>query len=216
MPPKVGLVSEPPNFSSRLRSTQNDIAHVLTLYPLSTVALSFNGGKDCLVLFHLLRELLGENFRSIHCFYFENEGTLPETTHFVQECADKYGVKVDFLAEDFRTGLSRVKNQFNLRAVFLGTRRTDPHGDSLSLISPTTAGWPQLDRICPLLDWEYEDVWYYLLSRNFAYCSLYDNGYTSLGSADNTRPNPALLQPDGSYAPAHQLKNSLDERLGRT
>lgn len=216
MPPKVGSLSEPPNFGRHLSSTLQDISHVLTLYPLSTIALSFNGGKDCLVLFHLLRELLSEKFREIHCFYFENEGTLPETTRFVQDCANTYDIKVEFLSEDFRTGLAKVKLQFDLQAVLLGTRRTDPHGESLSLISPTTPGWPQLDRLCPLLDWEYEDVWYYLRSRNFAYCSLYDNGYTSLGSADNTRPNPALLQPDGSYAPAHTLKNSSDERLGRT
>lgn len=39
------------------------------------------------------------------------------------------------------------------------------------------------------------------------YCSLYDQGYTSLGKIDDTLPNPALAKPDrpGEYYPAYML-----------
>ena len=37
------------------------------------------------------------------------------------------------------------------------------------------------------------------------YCSLYDEGYTSLGGVHNTTKNASLRRADGSYAPAHTL-----------
>jgi Phosphoadenosine phosphosulfate reductase family len=60
-------------------------------------------------------------------------------------------------------------------------------------------------RINPILNWMYSDVWAYLLHIKAPYCSLYDQGYTSLGSIKDTVRNNALLLPDGTYTPAHQL-----------
>lgn len=56
------------------------------------------------------------------------------------------------------------------------------------------------------------------------YCSLYDNGYTSIGSVENTAPNPYLLTHDcdhqqtdtiSQYLPARMLSDPLTERAGR-
>ena len=33
----------------------------------------------------------------------------------------------------------------------------------------------------PIIDWEDEDVWEYIKSRNIEYCKLYNEGYTRLG-----------------------------------
>jgi FAD synthetase len=48
------------------------------------------------------------------------------------------------------------------------------------------------------------------------YCSLYDQGYTSLGDMATTQKNPALEREDGSFAPAYELKQTSEERLGRS
>ncbi len=47
------------------------------------------------------------------------------------------------------------------------------------------------------------------------YCELYDMGYTSLGSQEDTIPNPELITEDGGYLPAYHLEKDSLERAGR-
>ena len=70
-------------------------------------------------------------------------------------------------------------------------------------------------RVNPILDWNYEDVWAFLLHFKTPYCALYDAGYTSVGHRDNTLPNSALRKEDGCYSPAYMLKDGTLERHGR-
>ena len=79
----------------------------------------------------------------------------------------------------------------------------------------TDEDWPRLFRVCPLLDWRYSDIWRLIRSLSIPYCVLYDRGYTSLGDASKTRPNPALLVGEGRYRPAYELKDEHLERSSR-
>lgn len=68
----------------------------------------------------------------------------------------------------------------------------------------------------PIIDWTYGQVWLFLRTLGLPYCSLYDQGYTSLGKVNNTRRNPSLASGgDGSYAPAYMLADWKMERSGR-
>lgn len=83
-------------------------------------------------------------------------------------------------------------------------------------------------RVNPILHWEYGHVWHFLRTFNLPYCSLYDQGYTSLGKKSQTLPNPALrrkfLSNDQlsngdvvpSYWPAFMLSDWSLERAGRS
>ena len=73
-------------------------------------------------------------------------------------------------------------------------------------------------RINPILDWTHEEVWRYLRAegRDRPFCSLYREGFTSLGGKHDTRKHPALLDREsGLYRPAWELPQGEDERRGR-
>ena len=122
-----------------------------------------------------------------------------------------------------------------INAIFVGTRRTDPHGADLTHFDPTDGGWPDFMRIHPVIDWHYAEIWTFIKELGVEYCGLYDLGYTSLGGTVDTHPNPALAvkEPDddvmqrrsdwygpttsgqGRFRPAYELLDDGEERLGR-
>lgn len=48
-----------------------------------------------------------------------------------------------------------------VEAIFVGTRRTDPHGGKLSAngFDETDRGWPRFMRVNPVIEWHYAEVW---------------------------------------------------------
>ncbi|KAK4683797.1 FAD synthetase, partial [Tremellales sp. Uapishka_1] len=120
------------------------------------------------------------------------------------------GMKVA-LTEYLRCGGGR-----GVKGVMVGTRRGDPNGN-VAVLAPTDPSWPDFLRIHPILDWSYKDIWDCLRELEVDWCSLYDEGYTSLGSITNTRPNPLLKNPDSAtgWDPAWKLQDERQERAGR-
>jgi len=116
---------------------------------------------------------------------------------------------------DFKTGLEAFLVETSVRAIFLGTRRGDPNAPGQETFCPSSKGWPAFMRVNPILEWTYHDVWLFLRCASLPYCSLYDRGYTSVGSVYNTHPNVALSREDGTFAPAHMLPDARLERAGR-
>jgi len=188
------------------------IEGALHLFPSpSEAAFSFNGGKDCTVVLHLIRAALhrrgsGGEVTS-HTFprvvYFSASGTelsggggsaFPEALEFIRACEVAYGFRVVEL-KGFKAGLaSIVTPNDTVRGVFMGTRVGDP--DAVQLLgpfTPTTPSWPPAMRVCPILNWSYGLVWQFLRGLGAPYCPLYDQGYTSLGAPSDCIPNPALL-----------------------
>jgi FAD synthetase len=101
----------------------------------------------------------------------------------------------------------------------MGNRKTDPFSSELKTFQMTDESWPQVMRVFPLLDWSYSEVWQAMLVLGVEFCSLYNQGYTSLGNRKNTARNPALVYKDSKgtecYKPAHTLANINEERAGR-
>jgi len=109
----------------------------------------------------------------------------------------------------------------DVKAIFVGTRRTDPHGGSLKYFDQTDRGWPAFMRIHPVIDWHYAEVWTFIRHLEIPYCPLYDLGYTSLGGTTDTHPNPHLKLDNDlggageKFRPAYELVEDEEERLGR-
>jgi FAD synthetase len=108
-----------------------------------------------------------------------------------------------------------VQDNPEVRAIFMGTRATDPNAGWMDYFCQTSPGWPKIDLVAPILHMSYRDVWKLIREKSIPYCSLYERGYTSIGAKSNTAPNPLLMLPDGSYTHADRLERDSDERLGR-
>ncbi|KAK4872913.1 hypothetical protein RN001_014942 [Aquatica leii] len=191
-------------------------------YSPENVFVSFNGGKDCTVLLHLILGVLRRNYPNfsgkLFCLYIENSNPFEELNKFIEECRQYYNLDILKLNESIKDSLAFVlEDKPHMKGVFMGTRRTDPFSDHLKSFTMTDSNWPQIMRVSPLLDWHYSQIWDYLLLMKVPYCSLYDAGYTSLGNSTNTIPNPYLLvdNEQKKYLPAYKLLDGSKERSGR-
>ncbi|KAK6231668.1 MoaB/Mog domain - like 1 [Theobroma cacao] len=220
---------------TRLKTKYNNAVYVikraLALYSIEEVAFSFNGGKDSTVLLHLLRAGYFLHRREQNCpngvltdfpirtIYFESASAFPEINSFTYDIAKMYGMQMDIIRSDFKSGLEMLLKAKPIRAIFLGVRIGDPTAVGQEQFSPSSPGWPSFMRVNPILDWSYRDVWAFLLTCKVQYCSLYDQGYTSIGSIYDTVPNALLSISNTSskekFKPAYLLPDGRLERAGR-
>jgi len=70
-----------------------------------------------------------------------------------------------------------LEQKTDMKAISVGVRSTDPYSEHLQPFTPTDKGWPDFMRVLPILNWDYNDVWTFLLRLNVPYCSLYEQGY---------------------------------------
>ncbi|CAF9917673.1 hypothetical protein IMSHALPRED_003716 [Imshaugia aleurites] len=200
------------------------ISEALERYPLETLSLSYNGGKDCLVLLILYLSLLPTHPSlppALPSILIPPPHPFPSVDAFIATSCARYHLSLSQYTSpsmksafaDYLSGTGR-----SIRAIMVGTRRTDPHGADLAAFEPTDHGWPAFMRVHPVLEWRYAEVWAFLRHLGVEYCGLYDEGYTSLGGTNDTRPNPRLrVVEDGGvrYRPAYELEADEEERLGR-
>ncbi|OCF59775.1 FMN adenylyltransferase [Kwoniella mangroviensis CBS 10435] len=154
----------------------------------------------------------------IRSIYITAPNPFPELDEFVIDCTKKYKLDLYRFGGGMKSALEEWLNKGGkgCRSVLVGTRKGDPN-DNVDVLAPTDPSWPQFLRVHPILHWTYSDVWDFLLELNVPYCTLYDQGYTSLGSTTNTSPNPLLKNPNTSsgWDPAYKLKDVTQERAGR-
>jgi FAD synthetase len=204
----------------------------LRFWGTDELVLSFNGGKDATVLLHLVRaamagfldenasapdkkESCGEHNDSaqeppsskarLRCVYFVDGNAFGEMEDFLAEMESSCDLSLERFHGSYKEGCRHMIDKYGSRGFFLGTRKSDPHGQFVESFSPSSKGWPTFMRIHPILSWNFGDIWKFLREFKLPYCRLYDEGYTSLGSRFDTDKNPALLRPDGTYRPAYTL-----------
>ena len=171
--------------------------------------------------------------------YFQHPDEFPSVTSLLEDTVAKYDVQMLAFAEgtSFPNGLKYlvennyppgVNGQYHSQqssierdipshplAFILGTRSDDPNAGSQGIYAPSSHYMPPFLRVNPILNWTYGHVWHFLRIFNLEYCTLYDEGYTSLGTVKDTIPCPALKKEDGSYYPAYMLRDWTLERAGR-
>eukprot|EP01006_Ploeotia_vitrea_P011310 TRINITY_DN3007_c0_g1_i1.p2 TRINITY_DN3007_c0_g1~~TRINITY_DN3007_c0_g1_i1.p2 ORF type:complete len:227 (+),score=22.85 TRINITY_DN3007_c0_g1_i1:88-768(+) len=199
-----------------VKAAESVIAKALDQFSLAELGVAMNGGKDCCVVVALLQRYLKEDFKKLVFFYFPDEDPFPELEEFITSECGLLGVPLHRTStSDYKQGLWEIHNKTKIKAVFMGTRSSDPYAGK-DEFAPCTAGWPPLVRVFPILHWEYNHVWSYIRKHDVNVCSLYKEGYSSLGSKSLTEKNPLLRLPDGGYRPAWELDDAETERTGRS
>ena len=96
----------------------------------------------------------------LQCVYIVAAHPFPEVDEFVETSSAEYGLEVARYVLPMKKGLEiYLEERPSIKAVFVGTRRTDPHGENLTFFDPTDAGWPSFMRIHPVIDWHYVQIW---------------------------------------------------------
>eukprot|EP00560_Eucampia_antarctica_P005377 CAMPEP_0197836216 /NCGR_PEP_ID=MMETSP1437-20131217/28273_1 /TAXON_ID=49252 ORGANISM="Eucampia antarctica, Strain CCMP1452" /NCGR_SAMPLE_ID=MMETSP1437 /ASSEMBLY_ACC=CAM_ASM_001096 /LENGTH=723 /DNA_ID=CAMNT_0043442225 /DNA_START=216 /DNA_END=2387 /DNA_ORIENTATION=+ len=236
------------------------------LYGPQNVIGSYNGGKDAVVIFHLLRAAHAHYYHTTstsqkmirpRVIYFENKDEFPEVEQFLHSTIEKFDCDMLTFPQgtSYATGLKilvQTNHPPNISstnsnadsivqpypmAFALGTRSSDPNAGSQTQYAPSSSYMPPFMRINPIIDFTYGHVWHFLRLFQLPYCSLYDEGYTSLGTVKDTFPCPALKKNNTStfteeekdrlseehvasaessqYWPAYMLRDWDQERAGR-
>ncbi|KAL2671248.1 hypothetical protein Neosp_013827 [[Neocosmospora] mangrovei] len=155
----------------------------------------------------------------LQAVYIVASHPFPEIDEFVESSSAEYNLEVARYVLSMKKGLEiYLEERPSIKAIFVGTRRTDPHGENLTHFDPTDSGWPAFMRVHPVIDWHYAQIWAFIRHLGISYCPLYDQGYTSLGGKKDTHPNPHLKkqgQNGEGFRPAYELIADDEERLGR-
>ncbi|RAL65736.1 hypothetical protein DID88_005404 [Monilinia fructigena] len=199
------------------------IGECLRRYSLDEISFSYNGGKDCLVLLILLLAALSNHQSStgtpsttsisplqIHHplqptplppqtplrLYRLPLTPSPKSTIFVATSSAHYHLSLSRYASPMKEAFAQYLHEHkHIKAILVGTRRTDPHGADLTHFDMTDGGWPRFMRVHPVIDWHYREIWGFIRHLQIPYCLLYDQGYTSLGGTTDTHPNPPSSPP---------------------
>ncbi|GJN06198.1 hypothetical protein PR202_ga23902 [Eleusine coracana subsp. coracana] len=157
----------------RMRTKYGNAVYVVqrafALYPFEEVAFSFNGGKDSTVLLHLIRagyylykKDSGDGAQidalkncPVRTIYFESPCAFPEINSFTYETVSDYGLPLETIQSDFKSGLEGLLKEKPTKAIFIGTRIGDPNAVGQEQFSPSSPGWPPFMRVNPILDWSY-------------------------------------------------------------
>lgn len=143
-------------------------------FRLPELSLAYNGGKDCLVLLilylcalhkkGLTRETSNgsESIRHepIQSVYIQAAHPFAEVEEFVASSVRTYSLSLLEYNKPMKAAFADYLHDTpSVKAIFVGTRRTDPHGEHLTHFDPTDHGWPKFMRIHPVIDWHYVDIW---------------------------------------------------------
>jgi len=204
------------------------VEEAITRYKIGNTCVSFNGGKDCTALLYMVymvvkKLCLDQPKDGIIAFYAKLPNHFEEESKFVDSTVQRYGLQLKcYSTKCLKESLLQLKKDLpNIEAIFIGTRQGDlKPGTKLGIFAPTDDEWPKFMRVNPILNWSYSQVWDFLREFDIPYCDLYNQGYSSLGTMNNTSKNSSLLVHDKEgrlhYLPAWKLARNHEERSSRS
>lgn len=97
---------------------------------------------------------------ALQALYIRPPRPFAEVDAFVAETTATYHLDLATSDKPMKTALAEyLVERPRVKAVFVGTRRTDPHGAALTFFDETDQDWPRFMRVHPVIDWHYREVW---------------------------------------------------------
>jgi FAD synthetase len=156
----------------------------------SGLSISYNGGKDCLVLLLLFLVALDRWSQpprantlpsSLQSVYIVPPHPFAEVDRFVDYSVRAHALDLARYTMPMRLAFETYLQERPLvKAILVGTRRTDPHGETLTSFVETDHEWPVFMRVHPVIDWHYAEIW--AVSLAFLSLSSFDlySGFLSI------------------------------------
>lgn len=162
-------------------------------------AVGWTGGKDSTVVLVLWRRIMAEAFpgAAVRALNLDTGCKFPEVLEFRDRIARLWGLDLHVVRPDVDLNryplaadplsccrdlkiipLNRAVAELGLPALLTGVRADE---------NPDRAGRPWLEdygghsRAAPILEWTELDVWTFHVREELPWCSLYNQGYRSLG-----------------------------------
>jgi FAD synthetase len=97
---------------------------------------------------------------AVQSVYIQDAHPFTEVEEFVAHSSKIYSLALLEYAKPMKAAFADyLKDRPAVKAILVGTRRTDPHGEHLKHFDPTDSGWPAFVRVHPVIDWHYVDIW---------------------------------------------------------
>lgn len=192
------------SLENKIQKSLEIISDTLKKFGNEDVAVAWTGGKDSTCLLHLIRLHYNGNI-PLKIFNIDTSVKFKEIYEFISILRKQWNLNVISLKHpDAENIVKTAKNReecckllkidilkqaikdYKIKALFTGIR-WDEH--------PARANekfFSEQDdhvRINPILHFTRKDIWNYIINNNIPYCSLYDEGYTSLGCEPCTSKN---------------------------
>ncbi len=198
--------------NSLITTTRAVLDEALTRFEKGTIAVSFSGAED-VVLIDLIHRL----GHTVDVFSLDTGRLHPETYEFIEKVRTHYATQIELLSPDAKAlgELVKEKGLFSFRedghGECCGVRKIQPLKQKLSHLKAWITGQRkdqsvtrtevpleqtdaafstptnELTKFNPLAEWTSADVWQYIRTNEVPYNPLHDNGFVSIGCQPCTR-----------------------------